>query len=240
MKPKAKTHLERMGFVDDDLKTKKHDEIMFWLMEKDNMVEVLRKAFMTPLVGNRLLRECELGDVREHECKFDWRNFACSLSCDKAKVDKEAVDRLVVSYKDARRYVNSVVNDDEKIKQIEKGFIAGIKLEVPVVTTSGYLIGFRDCVVELREYSTLWNRDGFSLYCKINNDFKKYFKWYGDTYMSLVNIEIKTRIDSIGELIRQINTYRQYVSGPWIVVAPVEGIEPILKSQGIRYYKYEG
>ena len=36
MKPKAKTNMERMGFVDHDLTTPRHDEIMKWL---DNFID---------------------------------------------------------------------------------------------------------------------------------------------------------------------------------------------------------
>lgn len=40
MKPKAKTLIERHGFVDPDRKSSKHDEIQLWVYE--NIVEVLR------------------------------------------------------------------------------------------------------------------------------------------------------------------------------------------------------
>lgn len=45
-KPKAKTLQQRFGFLDDDLKTPKHDEIMFWLDE--NSTEIIEALFEEP------------------------------------------------------------------------------------------------------------------------------------------------------------------------------------------------
>lgn len=42
MKPKARTHLERMGFNDLDLKTPKHDEMCLWFAQ--NHKELLKKV----------------------------------------------------------------------------------------------------------------------------------------------------------------------------------------------------
>jgi hypothetical protein len=46
MEPKAKTLQERFGFVDSDLKTPKHDAIMFWL--DTEMPAVLSQLFWEP------------------------------------------------------------------------------------------------------------------------------------------------------------------------------------------------
>lgn len=56
--------------------------------------------------------------------------------------------------------------------------------------------------------------------------------------------EIKTKIDSVGEVIRQINTYRGErgaVYGSqvfWFIVSPDDRYISILKSQGIGFVKY--
>jgi len=51
VKPKAKTQIERMGFKDNDLKTSKHDEIMFWL---DNYIKT---EFLKKLEDSDLLKK---------------------------------------------------------------------------------------------------------------------------------------------------------------------------------------
>jgi len=46
VKPKAKTQIERMGFKDNDLKTSKHDKIMFWLDNyiRTDFIKVLKET----------------------------------------------------------------------------------------------------------------------------------------------------------------------------------------------------
>jgi len=56
--------------------------------------------------------------------------------------------------------------------------------------------------------------------------------------------EVKTSIPSLGELIRQIRMYQQYVrSGEWglpifVVVSPDARFADALRSQGIEFYHY--
>jgi hypothetical protein len=45
-KQKAETHLQQLGFFDDDLKASKHDEIMIWLDE--NIQEAINTLFYKP------------------------------------------------------------------------------------------------------------------------------------------------------------------------------------------------
>jgi hypothetical protein len=57
-------------------------------------------------------------------------------------------------------------------------------------------------------------------------------------------IEVKTRIPSIGELIRQISMYKTYACARgyyrFAVVSPDDRFEKILENQGIHFYKYTG
>ncbi len=53
-------------------------------------------------------------------------------------------------------------------------------------------------------------------------------------------IEIKSRIDSCGDLIRQINFYRKYTdeSTTWFVISPDDRYRRILWEHGIYFLKY--
>ena len=51
--------------------------------------------------------------------------------------------------------------------------------------------------------------------------------------------EVKTQIKSAGELIRQINYYKEYVRGHYVVVSPEDKFARILKEQGIGFIPYE-
>lgn len=53
-----------------------------------------------------------------------------------------------------------------------------------------------------------------------------------------IAIEVKTEIPTAGDLIRQIQLYRKFMSGTWIVVSPDDWCSSILRDQGIFFYKY--
>jgi hypothetical protein len=53
-----------------------------------------------------------------------------------------------------------------------------------------------------------------------------------------ISIEVKSEMPSIGELLRQIQFYKRYISGTWIVVSPDNRNVEILKEQGIHFFKY--
>lgn len=50
--------------------------------------------------------------------------------------------------------------------------------------------------------------------------------------------EVKTIIPSLGELIRQIRLYQNYIAGPWFVVCKDNRFEDQLGSQGIGFIQY--
>lgn len=52
-------------------------------------------------------------------------------------------------------------------------------------------------------------------------------------------IEVKTKIPSLGELFRQLNTYKEYEKGDYLVVCPDDSnMETIIK-QGFKFYKFQ-
>ena len=55
-------------------------------------------------------------------------------------------------------------------------------------------------------------------------------------------IEVKTQIPSVGELIRQMRAYQTYDSGylnKYLVVAPDDSHQELLREQGFWFYKYQ-
>jgi hypothetical protein len=53
------------------------------------------------------------------------------------------------------------------------------------------------------------------------------------------SFEVKSRIPSLGEVIRQIRTYQAYNFSHWFVVCPDDRFAAALKEQGIQFLKYE-
>ena len=65
----------------------------------------------------------------------------------------------------------------------------------------------------------------------------KFIVGFVDLYKDGFAIEVKSKIPSIGELIRQINFYRNYTGGRWIVVSPDDRYADVLRAQDIQFYK---
>ena len=86
--------------------------------------------------------------------------------------------------------------------------IIKFELERPVTKQGGYIVGYIDIML-------------------IGDIFAENQK-YGEYYeKKVLAIEVKTKIQSIGEILRQINTYREYTCGyesckrfHWAVAAP--------------------
>ncbi|RLI76076.1 hypothetical protein DRO97_01765 [Archaeoglobales archaeon] len=246
MKPKAKTHLERMGFVDEDLKSRKHDEIILWLLEKENIVRMLCDVFGIQGLSDSLSRYCKyfsrFFDESGEMCNFDWHKLSCSFKCwhfsppsSFLTLEEREKEKIVLSksYKEAYNELRTTIKN---IK--DEDFIDKVELEVPVTTSKGYLIGFIDCKITLKPEICLWNKDGFKLFYPLK---KEVISANIKPKQAIIYIEVKTKIDSVGELLRQINTYRRYTNnGHWIVVTPVDGLKNVLASQDIFYYKWKG
>lgn len=54
-----------------------------------------------------------------------------------------------------------------------------------------------------------------------------------------VFIEVKTQITTLGELFRQLNTYKEYLQGDFLVVCPDDSEKETIENQGFRFIKYE-
>jgi len=135
MERKAKTLIERFGFVDPDREKPSHDQIQIWVY--NNFPMIVRRVFPSVEVENYLPLD--------------------------------------------------------------------IKLEYPVSDQRNFVVGFID------------------VYCRKLS----------------IGIEIKSEIPRLGDLVRQIQYYRKYVTGSWIVVSPDDRSAGILIDQGIHFFKYD-
>jgi hypothetical protein len=57
---------------------------------------------------------------------------------------------------------------------------------------------------------------------------------------TMVFFEVKPKIDSLGEVIRQLRRYQTYASGVWVVVSPDTRYATILREQGIEFLQAPG
>lgn len=106
------------------------------------------------------------------------------------------------------------------------------KWEVPV-KSGNVIVGFIDLLTEVVASSCPWvNR--YDRYGTPVVDVR-----YGNGYDKTIAFEVKTTIRSLGETIRQINTYRAYMRGGtrFCIVSPDDRFRAILESQGILFVK---
>lgn len=74
-----------------------------------------------------------------------------------------------------------------------------------------------------------------------------YGKWYynsrDQSVFKPINFEIKPRIDSVGDVIRQIQYYKTYdeksYATQWVIITKTKGLRKYFESQGIVYFEYD-
>ena len=69
-------------------------------------------------------------------------------------------------------------------------------------------------------------------------DYKSGYEYFENCKETLY-IEVKTEIKSLGELFRQLQTYKTYINGNFVVVCPDDKEKQIIKEQGFIFVKYE-
>ena len=189
--PKLKQSQQRFGFMDDDIKKTKHDEIMIWLSE--NIYYILPNLL----------------------------NY-------KEKWDQENINDVKEVYREHKFEIPDIP-DKSPLKIISK------KWEFPVTVKNkgktSYVVGFVDFKVkfgfdcltlplwqypnEVRDWDVVSQREGDFLF------------------------EVKTKIPSCGELLRQISLYREFIrGGNFCVVSPDDQFREIIESQDISFLKY--
>ena len=120
----------------------------------------------------------------------------------------------------SKRYeTRSILPEPPRPRKVE---IVRSKWEVPVKREQ-YVIGFIDMRVEFVWIKTLRISD-------YSDD-----PWSQSGDHCVVNIEVKPAIPSVGELIRQINLYREYLKGDYCVVSPDGRWVDVLKAQKIGF-----
>jgi len=245
-KPRAKTMMERQGFKDPDLKNAKHDDLMVWLYEHTYVVlEWLFPAFRGEW-GPSSLRSVEKykTETEEHirdvisEKERDiqkWKRWIAEKQLNSKDGDFSVshardIENYQQYIQEAQKEITTAQNwETVSVPTCKRARISNKELEKPI-SDRNYIIGYIDMVVEVDypvlelENRALGGRRLFfkpKLSCEMFNE-RFYF-------------EVKTKISNLGELLRQINTYRKYEgkNSTWIVFAPDDAYRSILKEQNI-------
>lgn len=119
-------------------------------------------------------------------------------------------------------------NPEKLINSISKSVltdlkIESIKLEKPVLSkgyNSKFIVGYLDCFIEATFDS-------------------------GKEHRQLINlaVEIKSKVESFGDTLRQINTYKEYfdhrLGVHFVVASEDDRYKEQFESQGIRFYDFK-
>lgn len=254
-KPKAQTLQQKMGFFDEDLRKPKHDDIMLWLDK--NIEEIINNLFNKPfteseinsmkvMVSNRIKSvldhfDKDIKSIENELNNYDTENkikfsFISSKSkeelvkkIEELKIRKEILEKFETE--DPNIYIKP------RIKTIAK------KWELPVSTansTNKFTIGFIDfcATFNMPQFELLGLRYNILAkhpYTITYYDFyEKELKFTYTPHEKIIYVEVKSEITSLGELIRQINHYKTYLSGDYYVLCPDNKYKDTLQEQGIK------
>lgn len=246
--PKAKTMIERAGFKDDDLKTPEHDQIMMWLDQ--NAEEVINRLFPEAW-PDKIIEEVQREFLTEiQKCRSHIETMIRGLNTNlqqalEAKAQREAqglVDILSIHYTQPD-YESDIVKATAKLDLISEWIsldqppprpvseVVQKQWEYTIANDRAFVVGFIDMMIRIKKPTLYVNFNRVRDYdlpsskpvCEI---------FYSDEN---VYFEVKSKIPSLGELVRQIRFYQSHKPGRYYVVSPDERYADLLRSQGIGF-----
>jgi hypothetical protein len=215
MDTKAKTIIERFGFKDGDLTTPEHDSLFIRLLDKkicQKMLEDLQIITIPPkyLIYHNCGATCT-------NCDFEKETFSCKIIKEKGIICLPFESAELLRRQVLKNYTTELTWID-----IEAEF---------AIMSYQYNVGFTDLKITLKKEKTAVRTGvkGTDFYIEATVDFPS----------PEIYVEIKPKIKSIGELIRQISFYRSHISNKsavWIVVTNDDSVASILQTQNILTY----
>ena len=256
-KPKAQTFQQKLGFFDEDLKKPKHDELMLWLDK--NIKEIVNNLFNKPYEENEIQ---SIKQKTSEKCQFIIDYYERKITSLKNELNSSESGKKILGIlyqTHTKEELPELISESEKKLEFIRKFIANIvvpdkpeitnihrKWELPVTTTnysSKYIVGFIDYAasfkipkIELTGYSYGNEISTGKENCEIIIDrFGLNYSFIEQTIL----VEVKAEINSLGELIRQINHYKNYLNGDYYVLCPENKYKETLIEQGIKIIEYK-
>jgi hypothetical protein len=232
----AKTLIERFGFADPDRKTPLHDQICLWVHQ--NAAHVMQQALGANSKGvqEKMEAECKkiiaIGDALGEPIDAKLDHFDPSVAWEVpigGKVPAGFIDLVLRN----RAVIATGVAEPIWLTGCGDGWNAAYEtfdhcqlngIDLKKIEWHGF-----ESIVQ--RLSRLRNAKLYDLPDCIEPEHRLAVgPWLG--------VEVKSRIDSIGELLRQIQFYRRFDRGPWCVVSPDTRYAGLLKDQGIAFVPY--
>lgn len=227
--PKAKTHIQQLGFFDQDLNSSSHDQIMIWL--QDNINQIINDLYYEPIepweIQNLVTSTKE--KIEEHLPELIRRNqyrqeFEQYTDLINSLQEWDGSEILKRTWKRPAIRVCSVKWEtciERTGKSPGDKFTLGfVDMSVSFITARLVIKGLPESYIDLRDISA---------YSIPRVDIEEVYKE--------VYFEVKTRIQSVGALLRQINFYKSYKPGRYLVVSPDDRYKDLLASQDVGFVK---
>lgn len=245
-----KNHVKELQEKALSLKESEEERLSELIKEKETELKKEQKS----LKENKERLRIQLEEEKEQE---DSTFKSSSWTKERIETNSEKISELKEEIPQLKESLNSIKSFDglqtSDLPQRNKPRVLSIKWEYTVTNQSynprtGYqstksVIGFIDMKVDFA-YTKLFidgldengrptsNMTWGQTERKYENDYDKEI-----LFRSLL-IEVKTKIPSLGELFRQLNTYREYEKGDFLVVCPDDSEKETINNQGFMFYKF--
>lgn len=226
----VQTHLERMGFKDEELTTPKHDELMMMLNDDKTVLELFNE-----LISKKELKTLTTVEIEDLEKKQtdDFKVWNCSRHMCGKNYEHRYYGVHNVCNKSCPYFVeNDNVERNVKIKiqqevkplEIERIFEYEIR-------SDHYSLGFVDAVITIRQKVIMQSH---AKHWKVDEGII-------DSWKGKFVIEIKPIIKSFGETLRQMNFYRNHFPSDhnsntvhYVIITPKTNFKEAFERQGIH------
>ena len=233
---------QQFGFPDEDLRTSLHDQIVFWL--KKSAHEISKK-----LIGWTDNWDEKFLEVERTRLDQDVENRKKRLQIDLSQENPWGYDdRNPLNHQDKAARLNSMRDHLALLKswtglgeppprQIE----VSSKGEVPIKRErykTFDIIGYADivfsiCISRLNATSFPTNQFGNPM---LGTDTLGWRCYLADPF--IVAFDAKTTIPSFGQILRDLNTYREFRDWPFVVVSPETAFAKELADEGFGFIQY--
>jgi hypothetical protein len=115
---------------------------------------------------------------------------------------------------------------------------AKVRWQVPIYGRENRQLGFADLMIDvlMPRIAAEWvtdphgNCNDVYTRCTIN--------WATEVWVPSILVEVKAQLPTMGDLMRQLNHYRQGFDGALVVITSDDSLSSLLSDQGIRFIRY--
>jgi len=245
-KNRYKTHEQLWKLEDGDLSTPQHDELVLQLMNKANAVEFIKRLGYDENCYTYTTSYCYPKYSPIYTAHLYPRNY---------KYTSELMEEFDCFLRNAHSSISTIGAKmfEEYIKNKHCPVI-DVLCEVPLQSSyNQFIIGYVDVRYNVRNFESTFN-------IKTDEEYEYKDKFYGSAHEGIIkvrpegqikvsnkslsrlgdeisiNIEVKPKIKSFGETMRQINTYKEFDKYPmYVIYSPDVRFKAAFESQGVKF-----